>query len=88
VTARIARHLLWIGPIAGVLFANFVDVDLGDRGIAIFLGALGGFFVGAIVGFARIRRRLATDDELLLRQRSLGFDPEHPAGWIRGRAQR
>ena len=51
------------------------------------IGALGGFFVGAIVGIARIRRMLATDDELLLRQRRLGFDPEHAASWIRGRAQ-
>jgi hypothetical protein len=48
-------------------------------------GALAGFFAGSIVGIALIRRRLVTDDALLLRQRSLGFDPEHPYGWLRGK---
>lgn len=82
-SARTARALVWLGPVAGVAAAQ--AFDLGELGSGAFvLGAFGGFLAGMVVGVAAIRRRLAHDDELLLRQKRLGFDPERPYGWLRG----
>ena len=82
-SARAARVLVFGAPVVGVVVANALDLgELGSE--SFFLGGFGGFLVGAAVGIAAIRRRLAHDDELLLRQKRLGFDPENPTSFLRG----
>jgi hypothetical protein len=83
-SARMARALVYSVPVVTVLILGMTSADNSFDSPAV-LGALAGFFAGSIVGIALIRRRLVTDDALLLRQRSLGFDPEHPYGWLRGK---
>lgn len=85
-TARTARGLIVVGPVAGVLVSMlFLDLDeLSTASQAALAGALAGSLVGMIVGIVLLRRRLARDDQLLLRQKRLGFDPEHPWSWLRG----
>jgi hypothetical protein len=83
VRARGARWLVLGAPVAGVVAASALDV--GDVGSEVFfLAAFGGFCAGMVFGIAAIRRRLATDDALLLRQKGLGFDPEDPTSFLRG----
>lgn len=82
-SARAARALVFVAPAVGVVAAD--ALGLGELGSdAFFLGGFGGFLLGMVVGIAAIRRRLAHDDALLLRQKRLGFDPENPSGWLRG----
>ena len=82
-TARTARSLVYVAAGAGVVAAQVLDLAvLGSE--ALLAGGFGGFMAGAIIGIAAIRRRLAHDDGLLLRQKRLGFDPENPSGWLRG----
>lgn len=82
-SAKAARALLVVAPLSGIVAAQMFD--LGDLASdAAILGACGGGAAGMAVGIAAIRRRLAHDDELFLRQKRLGFDPEKPSGWLRG----
>jgi hypothetical protein len=89
VSARAARGLVLGVGVAGVIVANVaggVETRVGASGL---WGGFAGLMLGAIIGVARIRRRLAWDDELLLRQKQLGFDPERPYDWLhRGRRSR
>jgi membrane associated rhomboid family serine protease len=83
VSARGARWLVFGAPVVGIVAAQALDVGaLGSE--TFFLAAFDGFLAGMVVGIAAIRRRLATDDDLLLRQKRLGFDPEDPGSFLRG----
>ncbi len=83
VSAKVARLLVPISAVAGVLAVTLVDLDtLTNDSQTLLVGGVAGFLAGTIVGLAAIRRRLARDDELLLRQRRLGFDPEQPWAWL------
>ena len=84
-SAKTARALLWLAPAVGVIAASQLDLDLSTP---VTLGGMAGFFTGMGVGMAMIRRRLAHDDELLLRQQRLGFDPERPWAWLRSSTER
>ena len=84
VSARAARAMLVPVIAAGAVGAQFIDLDVLSEGWAAgVLGGLGGGLAGTVAGTALIRRRLAHDDELLLRQQRLGFDPERPWSWLR-----
>lgn len=78
VSARTARLLVGVGAVAGVVAANLPGGVSSGFGTATLWGAFAGFLVGMIIGIVRIRRRLAWDDELLLRQKQLGFGPADP----------
>ncbi|HWG56365.1 MAG TPA: hypothetical protein VNT58_07575 [Gaiellaceae bacterium] len=65
--------------VVGVVLVNTIDIGTSP----FVLGGFGGFLAGTAVSIALVRRRLATDDELLRRQLRLGFDPEHPWRWLR-----
>lgn len=83
--ARVTRILIVPAALVGVVAANVIDLDdLSDDWAAGVIGGFGGGLAGAVVGVVLIRRRLAHDDELLLRQQRLGFDPERPWSWLRG----
>jgi hypothetical protein len=79
-SARTARALLWSLPAVGVIAGSQLDINLSS---AVTLGGMAGFLSGMGIGVATIRRRLAHDDDLLLRQQRLGFDPERPWAWLR-----
>jgi MFS family permease len=83
VSARAARVLIGAGAVAGIVAAQIGGGIGAALGAATLEGAFAGFMAGTVLGIVRIRRRLAWDDELLLRQKQLGFDPEHPYGWLR-----
>jgi FtsH-binding integral membrane protein len=76
---RAARMLVVAGPVAGVLLLPLLMPADG----AAFWGVIAGAMVGAGGTVAYARWRLAHDDDLILRQRELGFDPERPWGWLR-----
>jgi hypothetical protein len=83
VSAKAARLLVPASVLGGVLIATLVDLDaLRSDSQTLLTGAFAGFLAGTIVGIAAIRRRLARDDDLILRQRRLGFDPERPWAWL------
>lgn len=84
ISARATRWFIVIAAIGGAVTANLMDGVESRVGASAVWGAFAGFCFGTIVGIARIRRRLARDDELLLRQKQLGFDPERPFDWLRG----
>ncbi|MDX6487366.1 MAG: hypothetical protein QOF43_2519, partial [Gaiellaceae bacterium] len=80
-TARAARLLLsTVAPVGVVLASVLLPSPFSSRFVA---GVYGGFMMGCVAGIAWIRRRLARDDELLLRQARRGFDPERPWRWMR-----
>jgi len=82
-TPRIARLLTYAVPVLAVA-AFWIEKSLGvELDSPALLGAAAGLFAGTLVGMAWMRHRLATDDELLLRQVELGFDPENPWAWFR-----
>ena len=83
VSPRAARAVGSASAVAGVLAATLLDATGSVLATAPLWGAFSGFMAGTIVGIARIRKRLAWDDELLLRQKRLGFDPQDPYGWMR-----
>jgi MFS family permease len=87
VSARAARLLTGAAAVAGVIAAEIGGGIGAVFGAAMLWGAFAGFMAGTVLGIARIRRRLAWDDELLLRQKQLGFDPEHPYGWLRSESK-
>jgi hypothetical protein len=74
-----------LSVIAGVAvaFAVFSPSVFGGLPDAAVTGGISGLLAATIVGIVNIRRRLARDDELLLRQKRLGWDPEHPWRWSR-----
>jgi hypothetical protein len=83
VSAKAARLVVPLSAVVGVLVATFVDLDsLTSDSQTLLAGGFAGFLAGTIVGIAAIRRRLASDDDLMLRQRRLGFDPEQPWAWL------
>jgi membrane associated rhomboid family serine protease len=82
-SANAARKLVVAAPIAGLVAGTLFFDSLSQGWQAGVVGFFAGYLAAAIVGMASIRRRLAHDDELLLRQKSLGFDPEKPWGWLR-----
>jgi hypothetical protein len=84
ISARLARVLVVVGAVGGMVVAGVLS-DLGSQiGSPGLWGGFAGFAFGMILGIAWIRRRLARDDSLLLRQKRLGFDPERPYAWILG----
>jgi hypothetical protein len=82
-SADAARKLVVAGPVAGVVAGILFFDSLSQGWQAGVAGFFAGYLAATIVGMASIRRRLAHDDELLLRQKRLGFDPEKPWGWLR-----
>ena len=79
ISARTARVLIPAGAVLGVVAGTQMGTSAWSSGV------LSGLLFGIIVGVARNRRHLARDDDLLLRQRALGFDPERPFGWWRSK---
>ena len=57
-----------VGAAAGVAIARSVDLPA-----AVVLGGLAGVLLGMVVGIWLVRRRLAVDDALIVRQRRLGY---------------
>jgi hypothetical protein len=83
-SSRWAKVLMAVSVAFGLLFPFASLNGHAPPGLqALALGAGAGGLAGAIVGIAAIRHRLARDDELLMRQQRLGFDPEHPWAWLR-----
>lgn len=83
VSARAGRLLIGVAGVAGLIAADLLGGVSSVLGAATLWGVFGGFMAGSIIGIARIRKRLEWDDELLLRQKQLGFDPEEPYAWLR-----
>jgi hypothetical protein len=82
-SADAARKLVVAAPIAGIVAGILFFDSLSHGWQAGVVGFFAGYLAASIVGIASMRRRLAHDDELLLRQKRLGFDPEKPWGWLR-----
>jgi hypothetical protein len=83
ITARTTRALIIPVAVGGFFFVRFGIGDLSGGWEAALDGAVAGVAIAAIAGVAYVRRRLARDDELFLRQQRLGFDPERPWRWLR-----
>jgi hypothetical protein len=83
ITARTTRALIIAVAVGGFFFVRFAIGDLSGGREAALDGAFAGAATAAIAGVAYVRRRLARDDELFLRQQGLGFDPERPWRWLR-----
>lgn len=74
--------LLPVSAVAVLLWGDSIDL------VSPFVsGACAGLMAGTVLGVAAIRRRLSSDDDLFVRQKRLGFDPERPYAWIRGGGQ-
>jgi hypothetical protein len=83
VSARSTRSLL-LGVVLGTTGLSAMLSDLPSTLDTMLSGAAAGFLGAMIVAIVMIRRRLAHDDRLFLRQYQLGFDPRHPWRWLRG----
>jgi hypothetical protein len=83
VPARAARLLIGVVAVTAGITAELLGGVSLALGAATLWGAFAGFMAGTIIGIARIRKRLEWDDELLLQQKQLGFDPEQPYEWLR-----
>jgi membrane associated rhomboid family serine protease len=83
ISAQAKRGLLVPVAVLGAVGASFLFDALSGGAEAAVSGATAGFLAAMIVGLAYFRRRLARDDAMLLRQKRLGFDPEHPWRWLR-----
>jgi hypothetical protein len=77
VTPRTSRRLVVGGTTLGVISVTAVDVVAVEP--AVVLGGFSGVCAGGLAGVAAIRRRLACDDALILRQRALGWEVEEPS---------
>ncbi len=84
VPASAALMLVTASAAVGVAVALVVDIDQIASAPAL-AGAIAGFSVGTIVGIAAIRRRLASDDDLVRRQQQLGWSLEDPWAPIRSK---
>jgi FtsH-binding integral membrane protein len=83
ISARTKRLFLLPAVVGGLFVGGVLLSGLSGAWEAATLGAAAGFLAAMIVGVASIRRRLARDDDLLLRQRKLGYDPGRPGRWLR-----